>query len=123
MISMEECEQIGYHTEKKIFINIASKLNNRHQSTTGLPYFDQLSIDLAQADEILQDAFPEAHREIISAMREEYRSLDELEQHCLFIYLFTNEKNEDEIIDSMLWHFEEWMEEHACSLIPQAQND
>ena len=123
MISMEECEQIGYHTEKKIFNNIANKLNNLHQSTTGLPYFDQLSIDFAQADEILQDAFPEAHHEIISAMREEYRSLDELEQHCLFIYLFTNEKDENEIIDSMLWHFEEWMEEYACSLIPHAQND
>ena len=120
MISMEECEQIGYHTEDKVFNNIVNKLNQRHQSTTGLPYFDQLSIDLTQADEILQDSFPEAHAEILSIMHEEYRALDELEQHCLFIYLFTNDKDENEIVDSMSWHFEEWMEERAYDFLSQA---
>ena len=113
MISMEECEQIGYHTEDMIFKNVVNKLNESHQSTTDLPYFDQLSIDLAQADEILQDSFPEVHAEILSLMHEEYRALDELEQHCLFLYLFTNDKDEDEIVDSMSWHFEEWIEERG----------
>ena len=119
MISMEECEQIGYTTEGKVFKNIATKLNERHQSTTGFSYFDQLSIDLSQSEDILQDAFPEAHEEIISIMKEEYRALDELEQHCLFIYLFTNEKDEAEIVDSMSWHLEEAMIERAQSLINQ----
>lgn len=113
MISMEECERIGYRTEDKVFKNIVDKLNARHHSTTGLPYFDQLSIDLTQAEEIMQNSVPDEHAEILSLMHEEYRALDELEQHCLFIYLFTNDKDEDEIVDSMSWHFEEWMEERA----------
>ena len=119
MISMEECEQIGYTTEGKVIKNIATKLNERHQSTTGFSYFDQLSIDISQSEDILQDAFPEAHEEIISILKEEYRALDELEQHCLFIYLFTNEKDEAEIVDSMSWHLEEAMIERAQSLINQ----
>lgn len=123
MISMEECEQIGYNTEDKVFKNIVTKLNDRHQSATALPYFDQLSIDLTQADEILQDSFPEAYAEIMDIMHEEYRALDELEQHCLFIYLFTNDKDEDEIVDSMSWHFEEWMEERAYDFLAQASNN
>lgn len=113
MISMEECEIIGAITEDKVFNNIVNKLNQRHQSTTGLPYFDQLSIDLTQSDEILQDYFPEAHAEILSIMYEEYHALDELEQRCLFIYLFTNNNDKDEIVDSLYWHFEEWLEKQA----------
>ena len=116
MISMEECEQIGYHTEEKIFNNIVNKLNERHQSTTGLPYFDQLSIDLAQTDAILQDSFPEVYVEILASMHEEFRALGELEQHCLFIYLFTCEKDEDEIVDALIWHFEEAMIETPQSI-------
>ncbi len=123
MISMEECEVIGANTEDKVFNNIANKLNARHQSTTGLTYFDQLSIDLTQADEILQDSFPEAHAEILSIMHEEYCALDELEQHCLFIYLFTNDKDENEIVDSMSWHFEEWMEERAYDFLSKAKTN
>lgn len=118
MISMEECEQIGYHTEEKIFNNIKKKLNERHQSTTGLPYFDQLSINLTQTDESLQDFSPEAYAEILSIMHEEYRGLDELEQHCLFIYLYTSDKDENEIVDSMFWHFEEKMGEISISILP-----
>lgn len=81
MISMEECLQIGYSTEDKVFMNIVTKLNERHQATTGLSYFDQLSIDYTQSEGILQDSYPEAYSEIIDIMREEYRALDELEQH------------------------------------------
>jgi hypothetical protein len=116
MISMEECEQIGCRTEDKVFDNIVKKLNQRHQSATALSYFDQLSIDLTQAEEIMQDSFPEAYSEIQNLMHEEYRALDELEQHCLFIYLFTNDKDEDEIVESMFWYFEEWMEDRGCEI-------
>ncbi len=121
IISMEECEQIGYKTEIRLFKSVASILNNRHQSTTGHPFFDQLSIDLMLSDTIMQDAFPEAYQEIISIMRKEYRALDELEKHSLFIYLFTNEKNEDEIIDSLSWHLEEWMVEKANGLLSRIE--
>ena len=113
MISMEECEQIGCQTEDKVFDNIVAKLNLRHPSANALSYFDQLSIDLSQSEEIMQDSFPEVYSEIQNLMHEEYRALNELEQHCLFIYLFTNDKDEDEIVESMFWHFEEWMEERG----------
>ena len=123
MISMEECEQIGCRTEDKVFDNIVKKLNQRHQSATALSYFDQLSIDLTQAEEIMQDSFPEAYSEIQNLMHEEYRALDELEQHCLFIYLFTNDKDENEIVESMSWHFEEWMEDRGYDFLAKAKTN
>ncbi len=123
MISMEECEQIGCRTEDKVFDNIVAKLNQRHQPVTALSYFDQLSVDLSQSEEIMQDSFPEAYAEIQSLMHEEYQALDELEQHCLFIYLFTSDKDEDEIVDSMSWHFEEWMEERGCVFLSTNENN
>lgn len=123
MISMEECEQIGCRTEDKVFDNIVAKLNQSHQSASGLSYFDQLSIDVSQAEEIMQDSFPEAYAEIQNLMHEEYRALDELEQHCLFIYLFSNDKDENEIVESMSWHFEEWMEDRAYDFLAQANNN
>lgn len=122
MISMEECELIGSNTEDKVFNNIIKKLNERHPSTSGLPYFDQLSIDLTQAEEIMQDSLPEAYTEIQDLMHEEYRALDELQQHCLFIYLFTTDKDENEIVESMSWHFEEWMEERGYDVLLKTKN-
>ena len=123
IFSMEECEQIGCRTEDKIFDNIVTKLNQRHLSATALSYFDQLSVDLSQSEEIMQDSFPEAYAEIQNLMHEEYRALDELEQHCLFIYLFTNDKDVAEIVDAMSWHFEEWMEDRAYDFLSQANKD
>ena len=123
MISMEECEVKGSNTEDKVFNNVENKINERHQSTNGLTYFDQLSINLTQTDRIMQDSFPEAYQEIISIMHEEYRALNELEQHCLFLYLFTSDKDENEIVDSMYWHFEEWMEEHGRDILSKAKTN
>ncbi len=123
MISMEECEQIGCRTEDKVFDNIVKKLNQRHQSADDLSYFDQLSIDLTQTEEIMQDSFPDAYAEIQTLMHEEYRALDELEQHCLFIYLFTNDKDENEIVESMSWHFEEWMEDRGYDFLDKAKSN
>ena len=121
MINAEECEQIGYTTEDKVFDNIVKKLNKRHLSTSALSYFDQLSIDLTQAEGIMQESFPEAYSEIQTLMHEEYRFLNELEQHCLFLCLSTSDKNEDEIVEAMLWHFEEWMEERAYDFLSAAK--
>lgn len=117
MISMEECEQIGCMTEDKVFDNIVKIINQRHPSVAAVPYFDQLSMDLAQAGEIMQDSLPEAYAEIQGLMHEEYRALDELQQHCLFIYLGTYDKDENEIVESMSWHFEEWMEDRGYDLV------
>ena len=123
MISMEECEVIGSNTEDKVFNNIMLKLNQRHQSATALSYFDQLSIDLSQAEKFMLDSFPEAYTEIQNLMHEEYSALNELEQHCLFIYLFTNDKDENKIVESMSWHFEEWMEGRGFDILAKTKND
>lgn len=123
IISIEECEQIGNETEDRIFKIIVNKLNERHPSTTGLCFFDQLSIDLTQSEEIMQESFPNEYKEILSIMRDEYRALNDLEQHCLFIYLFTTEKDENEIVDAMIWHFEEWMEERAYDFLSGANTN
>ena len=71
----------------------------------------------------MQDSFPEAYAEIQNLMHEEYRALDELEQRCLFIYLFTNDKDENEIVESMSWHFEEWMEDRAYDFLSNTKKD
>lgn len=109
MISIEECEAIGCTTEDKIFKNITAILNERHQTETDEPYLNQLAEGLSVADGTLQDIFPNVYSELTASIREEYRKLDELEQHCLFIYLFTNDKDEDEIVDSLCWRFEEML--------------
>lgn len=123
MISMEECIAIGANTEEKVFNAIVRKINQKHPSENALTFFDQLSIDLSHEEGLMQDLFPEAFEEIDQLMREEYRALDELEQHCLFIYLFTIEKDENEIVDSMMWHLEEWMENRAWDFLPSPNSD
>ncbi len=121
MISMEECEQIGCETEDKVFNSVVKILNQRYHSASALSYFDQLCIDLSQAEGIIQESFPEAYSEIQTLMHEQYRALNELEQHCLFLCLSTSDKNEDEIVEAMLWHFEEWMEERAYDFLSAAK--
>ena len=46
-----------------------------------------------------------------------------MEQHYLFIYLFTNDKDENEIVDSMSWHFEEWMEDRGYDFLSKAKTN
>lgn len=43
------------------------------------------------------------------------------EQHT--IYLFTNDKDENEIVDSMSWHFEEWMEDRGYDFLSKAKTN
>ena len=122
MLDFEQCEQIGIRTENKIFNNVVIKINEKHPVLTGLSFFDQLSINCTQSEDLLSIANPDVYKELIALMKDEYRVLDELEQHCLFLYLFTSDNNEDEIVESMIWHFEEWMEERAYSLLNQAKD-
>ena len=123
IISIEECGQIGHNAEKKIFDNIVKNMNESHDSRAGFSFIDQLSLDLTQSGEIMQNSFPDVYVEIMHLMRKEYCALDELEQHCLFIYLSAIDKDENEIVDSMLWHFEEWMEERGYDFFSQVKNE
>ncbi len=122
ILDFEQCEQIGIRAEDKVFNSVVLKLNDRYPSSSGLSYFDQLSIDSIQSENILSQSNPETYKEIVELMKEVYRTLNEFEQHCLFVYLFTNEIDEDEIVESMVFHFEEWMEERAYNFLNLAKD-
>lgn len=122
MLDFEQCEQIGIRVEDRIIQNIVKKLNDSHQSLHGLSFIDRLSIDLTESVDILSESNPEAYKEIIILIKEEYRALDELEQHCLYLYLFTSDKEEDEIVESLACHFEEWLEDKGFEFLSKAKS-
>ena len=111
LISLNDCENIGYNAMNKLFKTVEMKLNLAHPSSTQPSFFSQLSKDLSNVEGLLQKEFPDAYREISTILHQEYSKLNELEQHGLFIYLLTNDKDENEIVQSLLWHLEEYMED------------
>ena len=116
IMSMDDCMDYGFQVENTILKNVVDKLNENYQSMISWPFFDLLSKKSTQSEESMQETMPEAYNEVVSMIREEYRSLNELDQHCLFIALATNEKDENEIIDAIMWHFEEMLYDQAGSL-------
>ena len=55
--------------------------------------------------------------DIETLFRDEYQALDELQKHCLFLFLMVSEKDETEIVESMMWTFEEEMCDWGRTLI------
>ncbi len=111
MITLNDCENIGHNAMNKLFKTVEMELNLAHPSSTQPSYFSRLSKDLSDVEGTLQEAFPDAYKEISAILHQEYCKLDELEQHGLFIYLLTNDKDENEIVQYLLWHIEEHMED------------
>ena len=77
------------------------------------PYLEVIAMDLAMSDKSLSDYIPN----IETLFREEYQALDELQKHCLFLSLMASEKDETEIVESMMWTFEEEMCDWGRALI------
>ena len=75
-------------------------------------YLEVIAMDLAMSDKSLSDYIPN----IETLFREEYQALDELQKHCLSLYLMTSEKDETEIVESMMWTFEEEMYDWGLEL-------
>lgn len=111
MITLNDCENIGYNAMNRLFKTVELKVNLAHPSSTQPSYFSRLSKNLSDVEGTLQEEFPDAYKEISAILHQEYCKLDELEQHGLFIYLLTNDKDENEIVQSLLWHLEEHMED------------
>lgn len=116
-ITIEDCIAMGEDVEDKVFEKVVAAVNAKHPKDSLLSYFDSLCIDLSQAESIMQESLPRAYEEISSIFRSQYRALSDLEKHILFISLMASEADEDEIVDSLLWHFEEWMEDKAHAFL------
>lgn len=116
-ITIKDCIAMGEDVEDKVFEKVVADVNAKHPTDSLLSYFDSLCIDLSQAESIMEESLPRAYGEIAGVFRKQYRALNELEKHCLFTSLMTSEVDEDEIVDSLLWHFEEWMEDRAYAIL------
>ena len=117
ILDFETCERIGTNTEDAIFARTKQRLNNLHPSGTGMSYYDSLALDINHSEELLSAGDTPAKTEVLDILREEYRNLDELERHCLFLYLGSSEKEETEMINDLAWHFEETLMNRADAIL------
>lgn len=112
ILDFDECYRIGNEVSEKIYNNIRTKLNTMQFTQGQAPYLEVIAMDLAMSDKSISDYIPN----IETLFREEYQALDELQKHCLFLYLMTSEKDETEIVESMMWTFEEEMYDWGLEL-------
>ena len=117
ILDFETCERIGINTEDAIFARTIQKLNNLHPSKTRMSYYDSLALDINQSEGLLSNGDTPAKTEVLNILREEYRNLDELERHCLFLYLGSSEMEETEMINDLAWHFEEILMDRADAFL------
>ena len=103
ILDFDECDRIGNEVSEKIYNNIRTKLNKMQFTQGHAPYLEVIAMDLAMSDKSLSDYIPN----IKTLFIEEYQALDELQKHCLFLFLMASEKDETEIVESMMWTFEE----------------
>lgn len=113
ILDFDECDRIGNEVRERIYKNIRTNLSKRQFTQGQAPYLEVIAMDLAMSDKSLSDYIPNFE----TLFREEYRALDELQKHCLFLYLMTSEKDETEIVESMMWTFEEEIFDWGLELI------
>ena len=118
ILDFDECDRIGNEVSEKIYNNIRTKLNTMQFTQGQASYLKVIAMDLAMSDKSLSDYIPN----IETLFREEYQALDELQKHCLFLYLMTSEKDETEIVESMMWTFEEEMFDWGLELVQNLNN-
>lgn len=117
ILDFETCERIGYEAEEALFARTRQKLNDNHPSQGGLSYYDSLALDIYQSDELLSVGDTPAKVEVLEILREEFRKLDELDRHCLFLYLGSSDDEESGIVDDLAWHFEEELIDRAGGIL------
>ena len=118
ILDFDECDRIGNEVSEKIYNNIRTKLNTMQFTQGQAPYLEVIAMDLAMSDKSLSDNIPN----IETLFREEYQALDELQKHCLFLSLMVSEKDETEIVESMMWTFEEEMFDWGLELVQNLNN-
>ena len=118
ILDFDECDRIGSEVSEKIYKNIRTKLNTMQFTQGQAPYLEVIAMDLAMSDKSISDYIPN----IETLFREEYQALDELQKHCLFLFLMVSEKDETEIVESMMWTFEEEMFDWGLELVQNVNN-
>ena len=113
ILDFDECDRIGNEVSEKIYNNIRTKLNTMQFTQGQATYLEVIAMDLAMSDKSISDYIPN----IETLFREEYQALDELQKHCLFLSLMASEKDETEIVESMMWTFEKEMCDWGRALI------
>ena len=118
ILDFDECDRIGNEVSEKIYKNIRIKLNTMQFTQGQAPYLEVIAMDLAMSDKSISDYIPN----IETLFREEYQALDELQKHCLFLSLMASEKDETEIVESMMWTFEEELFDWGLELVQKLKN-
>ncbi len=118
ILDFDECDRIGNEVSEKIYKNIRTKLNTMQFTQGQAPYLEVIAMDLAMSDKSISDYIPN----IETLFREEYQALDELQKHCLFLFLMVSEKDETEIVESMMWTFEEELFDWGLELVQKLKN-
>ena len=118
ILDFDECDRIGNEVSEKIYNNIRTKLNTMQFTQGKAPYLEVIAMDLAMSDKSISDYIPD----IEIFFREEYQALDELQKHCLFLFLMVSEKDETEIVESMMWTFEEELFDWGLELVQKLKN-
>ena len=117
ILDYETCQSIGYDAEELIFTKTKERLNSLHPAKDGMPYFDSVALDEHQSEGLISNCNTPARKEIMEIIREEYRNLDELNRHCLFIYFGGGDIDENEIITDLAWHFEEVLSDRVDEIL------
>lgn len=118
ILDFDECDRIGNEVSETICNNVKTKISRMQLLEGEATYLEVIAMELAMSDRCLSDFIPNI-RNIFS---EEYQALDELQKHCLFLYLMTSEKEETEIVESLLWTFEEELEELGREIVNRIKN-
>ena len=118
ILDFDECDRIGNEVSEKIYKNIRTKLNIMQFTQGQAPYLEVIAMDLAMSDKSISDYMPN----IETLFREEYQALEELQKHCLFLFLMVSEKDETEILESMMWKFEEELFDWGLELVQKLKN-
>lgn len=113
ILDFDECDRIGNEVSETIYNNVKTKISKMQLLEGDATYLEVIAMELAMSDRCLSDFIPNI-RNIFS---EEYQELDELQKHCLFLFLMTSEKEETEIIESLLWTFEEELEDFGREIV------
>ena len=118
ILDFDECDRIGNEVSEKIYNNVRTKLNKMQCTQGRVSYIEIIAMDLAMSEKSLSVYIPNIKNLFI----EEYQALDELQKHCLFLFLMASEKDETEIVESMMWTFEEELFDLGLDLVQKLNN-
>jgi hypothetical protein len=123
VMEMDECLNIGEKVCNRIIEHVIQVLNTKHPAVNGMPFVTNLSLELYQKEGLLEDIDPDVDNEIGTLIEAEYNKLDELEQHCVFLYSELPDNDKAEILSTIQWWLEEKIDDLGMSLVSTSQTD